>query len=757
MIKKFFYFKCFRVLVEALYIQNFVTTQITNNEGWKIQSPYGGATAQITNCAGNIIFGGYEVFGCFSATRTEIMKYFILPPHYNLRIDIRLWKFNIIQYQELMIGLQPKILIQLQIQDQRVGIIQQIQDQIYVVVLEQSKILQYLSVIGNIHQIQLLSDFHQINFWGITDFKLTIFECYSGCQFCLDSTVDCIKWILWESYFDLQNLNNGYEGWIKNSFPVFQSIINNNFQIKMLGIYSGESAINNFILPDHRAFIIQFRVEYLSTLPQTFRIYLNNQYQLEFISNSRKYVDYRSDIINDSRNQIKLEIRSINGKISIREFQIILLGPINLISCIDSNLEPFDGCFAKQESCQQGCIFCVKGECLMCDTQWIYNELNNSCEPLCGDKYIIANEQCDDGNDSPFDGCHQCQFSCPLNCQNCIFGECQVCITGYYYSNGICNQIYQILSEEIELINNNNLKGNQISSAYYGNINLKQIDTYYYERSIFVNELEIFQFQCKPFCQVCIQGKCMKCLDNYLLLKNQCISRITKGVLIIQDGIHMGINEIGCYNCYGSCQIQCLQCLNSYCILCMDGWQLFNGYCVQVCGDNQVAIISEEQCDSNLEDCLNCNIKNVNQLVKKSVKYVIKIYVQMIIQIKTLILMKFIIQFVVMALNNNKSSVTMEIISNLMDALIVNIHVLLIVQIVLMVFVLNANKNSNQQIINAMNNTVATVLNIKMNNVMMAILLMLMAVLLVVKQKLIINVMKIIMDNLNVNITNLLI
>lgn len=37
----------------------------------------------------------------------------------------------------------------------------------------------------------------------------------------------------------------------------------------------------------------------------------------------------------------------------------------------------------------------------------------------CGDKIINNNEECDDGNLIPFDGCFNCEFSCPLNCQNC--------------------------------------------------------------------------------------------------------------------------------------------------------------------------------------------------------------------------------------------------------------------------------------------------------------------------------------------------
>ncbi|CAD8159119.1 unnamed protein product [Paramecium pentaurelia] len=780
MFLQFLYFKCLGIFVEAQYIQNFVTSQISNNEGWTVVNPYNGATNNITNCGGNIIFGGYQVFGCTSPAIpqvTQVLKYFILPPHYNLRINIRYWKFQ--YYLILRIDDWPTSQYFYIFADQWV-------QSWYVVANTGSNLcggsgtefsalqfIDYRQHTLNSVIARFSSDCNQQNFWGITDFQILLRECYKGCLFCLDDTTDCILWKVWQSYFDLQYLGNGFEGWIKNKFSSFTYLINNNLsQIKMLIINQGESAINYLLLPDHSSLIIQFRIDFLSNLPQTIRIYLNDEQQLEFTTNFRRYIDYRSSIINDSRNQIKLEIRSINGRIAIRELQIILRGPINLISCIDDNIEPFDGCFAKQESCQQGCSFCVNRQCLMCDNQWVYNELNNNCEPLCGDKFIIANEQCDDGNDFPFDGCYQCQFSCPLNCHNCLFGKCQECLKGYYYSNGICNQIYENLFQvaNSQLIKNYNV--NQISLAFYDDINFNQIHLYYQERSIFENGVEIFESLCSPLCQVCIYKNCLECLSNHLLLKNQCIPRINKGILLFEDGIHLSEYLIGCYQCSESCQIQCLQCQNSYCIQCMEGWQLFNGYCKQVCGDNQVAILSQEQCDSNLEDCLNCNnlcsedcqyclddkkclICYENYLVKKSVKNVFKVYVQMISQMKKLMLMMLRIKFVVMVLDNKKNFVMMEITYNLMDVIIANFHVHLIVQIVLMVFVINVNNNYNQNIINVMN-IVEMVTKIKMNYVMMAILLMLMVVLLIVTQKLIMHVLKIIMDILNVNILNLL-
>ncbi|CAD8130567.1 unnamed protein product [Paramecium sonneborni] len=114
------------------------------------------------------------------------------------------------------------------------------------------------------------------------------------------------------------------------------------------------------------------------------------------------------------------------------------------------------------------------------------------------------------------------------------------------------------------------------------------------------------QLSCSQFCEICLFGQCKKCIANLFLLKNECISKISKGILVFEDGIHQNRIEIGCYKCNNSCQIQCLQCLNSYCIQCINGWSLNDGICIQNCGDNQVAVISQEECDSNQDECINC-------------------------------------------------------------------------------------------------------------------------------------------------------
>ncbi|CAD8121700.1 unnamed protein product [Paramecium sonneborni] len=40
-------------------------------------------------------------------------------------------------------------------------------------------------------------------------------------------------------------------------------------------------------------------------------------------------------------------------------------------------------------------------------------------------------EECEDKNQTPFDGCYQCQFQCDENCDQCIEGNCIECQKGY--------------------------------------------------------------------------------------------------------------------------------------------------------------------------------------------------------------------------------------------------------------------------------------------------------------------------------------
>ncbi|CAD8182370.1 unnamed protein product [Paramecium octaurelia] len=670
---RFFHFQILGIIVEAYYIQHFVTSSISGDEGWLIKNPYNGATVHTYSCGGNLMFGGYQIFGCYSSQQTAITNYFSLPPHYGVSIDFNFWKIDdwpTSQYFYISIDQWTKTWF---FPDNTGSNLCAGAGTDYSSSLNSNVLLHTLnSIIVEIH-----SDCSSANYWGLTGFSITLNECQSGCQFCLDSTNDCTMWILWKSFFQLKNLDDGLEGWRKNKFPSFTQMTND-FQLKMLVLNKWDSAITYLTLPDHLSLIIQFRIEYISALPIIVRVYINDEWKYGLISD-KKQVDYRTWTIEDTRNQIKLEIYSVDGTVSISELSIILRGPINLISCVDDNLVPFDGCFAKQESCLEGCTFCVRGECLMCDTRWDYNDQNKNCDPSCGDKIITGNEQCDDGNDFPFDGCHECKFSCPVNCQKCLFGQCQVCNSGYYYSNGICNRNYGEFSlDEMQVDYNqfsftqaeNQMKdeecddGNTIpndgcyncqfqcisncnqcifgvcqhcnptyqlingkcleiktnfrflncitSSANQNQITEKNdvscCDDYDIQCNLGISEIEKVskKLECPQYCEICEYGKCKKCLVDYFLLKNQCISQITKGILVFKDELQISLIEIGCYKCNGSCQIQCLQCQNSYCFSCIEGWTLINGSCRQICGDNQVAIISQEECDSNLVECINC-------------------------------------------------------------------------------------------------------------------------------------------------------
>ncbi|CAD8130566.1 unnamed protein product [Paramecium sonneborni] len=377
--------------------------------------------------------------------------------------------------------------------------------------------------------VELYADCDITNFWGLTDFRITLYECYLGCQFCLDSTSDCLLWKLWKSYFDLQNLDNGLEGWIKNNrFGQF-TYSTNDFQYKMIILNKWDSAITYLTLPDHIALIIQFRIEYHSVLPITVSVYINDKYRYGLISSIRQ-VDYRTYKIDDNNNYIKLEIYSVDGQVSISELQIILQGPIDLISCFDNNLAPFDGCFAKQVSCVDGCNFCVNGECLMCDIRWDFNVDNKNCEPHCGDQLITANEQCDDGNEIPYDGCHKCYFSCPLQCRNCLFGKCQACASGYYYSNGICIiNYYNFLIDNLNEVHvdfKDLLDYQQeIDVAVCGDGQVQQNEECDDGNNFPNDGCYNCNFQSILNCLLCQFGVCQICQPNYVQINHKCLDQ----------------------------------------------------------------------------------------------------------------------------------------------------------------------------------------------------------------------------------------
>ncbi|CAD8108861.1 unnamed protein product [Paramecium primaurelia] len=103
--------------------------------------------------------------------------------------------------------------------------------------------------------------------------------------------------------------------------------------------------------------------------------------------------------------------------------------------CDDGNEIEFDGCYNCQFSCSLDCQECQYGKCID-SCQYGYYFINNKCTTICGDQIIAGNEECEDN-----DGCYQCQYSCPINCNNCQSGQCQICNPGFILINNMCTSI----------------------------------------------------------------------------------------------------------------------------------------------------------------------------------------------------------------------------------------------------------------------------------------------------------------------------
>ncbi|CAD8106425.1 unnamed protein product [Paramecium sonneborni] len=108
--------------------------------------------------------------------------------------------------------------------------------------------------------------------------------------------------------------------------------------------------------------------------------------------------------------------------------------------CDDGNEIEFDGCYNCQFSCSQNCQSCQQGVCLD-SCQLGYYLFNNICSSICGDLIIVGEEQCEDNNNENNDGCYQCKFTCPLNCNDCLNGECLICNTGFLLFDNTCTNI----------------------------------------------------------------------------------------------------------------------------------------------------------------------------------------------------------------------------------------------------------------------------------------------------------------------------
>ncbi|CAD8197266.1 unnamed protein product [Paramecium pentaurelia] len=197
---------------------------------------------------------------------------------------------------------------------------------------------------------------------------------------------------------------------------------------------------------------------------------------------------------------------------------------------------------------------------------------------ICGDGKVSSDEECDDGNLIPFDGCFNCEYSCKQLCQFCVKGECLLMFEQQQQS-----QIFQ--------------------------------NTF-----IISQELNENKFTCIMMdCEVCIQGICLQCKIGYYMnyINNQCESKC--GDLIIQGLEQCDDGNLDDYDGCSDCQLieyencimlqTCAVCHYDKCLKCNDGYTLENNICISICGDALINKL-EEQCDNPNEiGCINCQIE----------------------------------------------------------------------------------------------------------------------------------------------------
>ncbi|CAD8121701.1 unnamed protein product [Paramecium sonneborni] len=208
--------------------------------------------------------------------------------------------------------------------------------------------------------------------------------------------------------------------------------------------------------------------------------------------------------------------------------------------CQDQNINQFEGCFALQVSCVEGCRNCIQGICFECQDGWEYIQLIQNCVPLCWDLMINQHEEFDDGNLIPYDECDLCKFQCSQDCLNCLFGQCleyqqstrQIqsdCIFDPYFINYIDQSYYD------NFLSQRQSRQTMILNQY---CNIKELGIFGFNKQ---NSIRI------QYCDQQLLGQYLKCqlfFQLSLSLNNQqCIPYCNDGITIL-DEICDDINNI---------------------------------------------------------------------------------------------------------------------------------------------------------------------------------------------------------------------
>ncbi|CAD8134923.1 unnamed protein product [Paramecium pentaurelia] len=259
--------------------------------------------------------------------------------------------------------------------------------------------------------------------------------------------------------------------------------------------------------------------------------------------------------------------------------------------CDDGNNDPFDGCYQCQFICQEECKVCLYGKCYSCKDNYYLVEAINKCKPICGDLIMIINEQCDDSNNHVFDGCHHCKLQCYAHCLKCNQGICEKCDeqNGWYLTGVNC-----------EFICGDGILAERQEQCDDSNLN--PFDLCY-----------LCEQECSQHCIFCQIGYCLECEIGFQYVdeNRQCIQICGDNLIVENEQCedHMLQFFQICENCQFKCNHNCNMCNFGKCQQCKVGYTLINNECIEICGDGYV--VGTEVCDKLIQninsDCYNCN------------------------------------------------------------------------------------------------------------------------------------------------------
>ncbi|CAK74184.1 unnamed protein product (macronuclear) [Paramecium tetraurelia] len=212
------------------------------------------------------------------------------------------------------------------------------------------------------------------------------------------------------------------------------------------------------------------------------------------------------------------------------------------------------------QNCDVNCISCLEGICGLCSQgNYLFKNQCNSNHitvifvgnddlNVCGDSKIMDNEECEDNNLNPFDGCYNCECQCDINCVDWLIWKLQGMFSWFFKCG---DGIVVPFSNE------------QCDDDNEGCINC--------------------QFKCKPYCSKCDLQYCIQCQIGLLPLDNFCISICGDGIVINEYEECDDSNELpfdGCYECKFQCTLHCQICNKGECLKCNNDYALSNNKCL---------------------------------------------------------------------------------------------------------------------------------------------------------------------------------